>query len=61
MFENKHDTPEHAADHFLMYLKSSIVHCPVNTQWHEALSVLMHGDVTPFRTNYAKNGCGNFN
>ena len=28
------DTPEHATDHFLVYLQSSIVHCPVNTLPH---------------------------
>ena len=48
MLKKRQDTPEHAADHFLMYLQGSIVHCPVHTQWREAVSVLMHGDVTLF-------------
>ena len=27
MLEKRQDTPEHAADNFLMYVRSSIVHC----------------------------------
>ena len=48
LLEKRQDTSEHALDRPLVYLQSSIVHCPVHTQWREGFSVLMHGDVTLF-------------